>query len=64
MKTVWKVFNKETGEFMTAYSRAYHDQEDFESESNARYARCDGEFKKDKYDVAEYEVIYKRIETR
>ncbi|KKK97531.1 hypothetical protein LCGC14_2651850 [marine sediment metagenome] len=59
---VFRIINKETGEAVGSYSRAYCDEFDFRSIESARTANCHGMFQdKDTYDIAEYEVVYTLI---
>jgi len=60
---VYRVIERKTGQVQGVYSRAYCDEFDFESASEARNARVDGEFEdKSKYRVAKYRVIYKLLD--
>ena len=60
---VFRIINKQTGNFVGSYSRAYCDEYDFTSESEARNANCHGEFKnEEKYKIAKYKVIYELID--
>jgi hypothetical protein len=60
---IFRIINKETGNAVGSYSRAYCDEYDFNSVSEARNANCHGIFKdKDKFKIAKYRVIYELIE--
>lgn len=60
---VFRIINKETGDAVGSYSRAYCDEYDFRSASEARNANCHGVFKdKEKYKIARYKVTYELIE--
>jgi hypothetical protein len=62
-KTVYRIIDRGTGKAVGSYSRAYHDEYDFESASSARNANCHGMFEdKEKYAIAKYRVIYELIE--
>lgn len=62
-EVVFRIIDKETGEAVGSYSRAYCDEFDFNSPSEARNANCHGEFKdKKKYKIAKYKVTYTLIE--
>jgi len=59
---VFRIINKENGKAEGVYSRAYCNEYDFESPSDARNSHCYGIFKDElKYDIAEYEVTYTLI---
>lgn len=61
-ETVFRIIDKETGESVGSYSRAYCKEYDFDSASEARNANCHGIFKdKKKYSIAKYKVTYKLI---
>ena len=56
-KKVFRIIDRETQEAVGSYSRAYHDEFDFDSVEAARSANCHGMFQdKEKYAIAEYEV--------
>ena len=58
-KIVYKVRNKQTREFARAYSRGYHDEEEWESQDRALHAMVDGSFKDEtRYEVVKYRVTY------
>ena len=61
-KIVFKIFNKEHGNYEGVYSRAYHDEYEFTSEEDARTSNCH-EIYQDKahYDIHKYKVTYERI---
>ena len=62
-ETVFRIIDRETGNPVGSYSRAYCDEFDFNSASEAREANCHGIFKdKDKYKIAKYRVTYTLIE--
>lgn len=62
-ETVFRIIDKVSGEAVGSYSRAYCDEFDFNSVSEARNANCHGMFKnKEKYKVAKYKVTYTLIE--
>lgn len=61
--TVFRIISRDTGAAVGSYSRAYHDEFDFESVEQAREANVHGVFKdKSKYAIAKYRVIYELIE--
>jgi len=60
---VFRIIDNETNESKGSYSRAYCDEFDFNSISEAREANCHGIFKdKEKYRIAKYRVIYELID--
>lgn len=60
---VFRIINKQTGDAVGSYSRAYCDEFDFRSANEARTANCHGMFEnKEKYKIAKYKVIYELIE--
>lgn len=62
-ETVFRIIDKQSGEAVGSYSRAYCDEYDFESVERARNANCHGMFKdKKKYKIAKYKVTYELIE--
>lgn len=62
-ETVYRIMNRETGEPVGSYSRAYCDEYDFNSADEARSANCHGMFQdKNKYGIAKYRVTYELIE--
>ncbi len=62
-ETVFRIIDKETGEAVGSYSRAYCDEYDFNSVSEAKNANCHGIFRnREKYRIAQYRVSYKLIE--
>lgn len=62
-ETVYRIINRSTGEPEGSYSRAYCDEYDFDSVSQARGANCHDIFEdKVKYGIAKYRVIYELIE--
>lgn len=62
-ETVFRIIDKNSGEPVGSYSRAYCDEYDFSSVSEARNANCHGMFQnKEKYKIAKYLVTYTLIE--
>lgn len=62
-ETVYRIIDKQTGEAVGSYSRAYCDEYDFRSIQEARTANCHGKFEdKAKYKIARYKVTYELIE--
>lgn len=62
-ETVFRIIDKNSGEPVGSYSRAYCDEYDFPSVSEARNANCHGMFQdKEKYKIAKYKVTYTLIE--
>ena len=60
---VFRIIDKNTGESVGSYSRAYCDEYDFSSAEQARTANCHGIFQdRKKYKIAKYCVIYELIE--
>lgn len=60
---VFRIIDKETGNPVGSYSRAYCDEYDFNSVEEARKANVHGIFEdKEKYKIAKYKVIYELIE--
>lgn len=49
----FKIWDKEAERWATAYSRAYHDEEEWDSEDRALNSNCHGIFK----DEERYEVV-------
>jgi hypothetical protein len=63
-RTVYRIIDRGTGEAVGSYSRAYHDEYDFESVDSARNANCHGMFQdKEKYAIATYRVVYELIDS-
>lgn len=63
VKEVYRIIDRATGEAEGVYSRACHDEYDFESASAALHANCHGIHKNSKkYKIAKYRVIYELIE--
>ncbi len=61
-ETVFRIIDKETNEAVGSYSRACHDEYDFNSVSEARNANCHGMFEnKEKFKIAQYRVTYELI---
>ena len=62
-ETVFRIIDKNSGEPVGSYSRAFCDEYDFSSVSEARNANCHGMFQdKEKYKIAKYKVTYTLIE--
>lgn len=62
-ETVFRIINRNTGEAQGSYSRAYCDEYDFDSVSEARNANCHGMFlDQNQYKIAKYKVTYELIE--
>ena len=62
-KIVYKLWDKKEEVFASSYSRVYHDEIEWSSESNARNANCHGMFEdKTRYAVKKYRVTYEEIE--
>jgi len=60
---VFRIIDKQTGDAVGSYSRAYCDEFDFRSANEARTANCHGMFEdKEKYKIAKYRVTYELIE--
>jgi hypothetical protein len=56
-KYVYRIFNRETGELVGSYSRAYRDEYDFTSVEQARSANCHDLFKNESHHrIAKIEV--------
>jgi hypothetical protein len=61
-KIVYKIVDNETGLFATAYSRSYHDVEEWNSKDSAVNSNVHGVFKDEaKYSVKKYRVTYEEI---
>ena len=61
--TVFRIVNRETNEFVGSYSRAYCDEYDFDSVSQARSANVHDMFKDEvKYGINKYRVVYELLE--
>ncbi len=59
---VYRIIDRSTDEAVGSYSRAYHDEYDFESPMAARSANRHGLFTDDsKYKIAAYKVTYELI---
>ena len=59
---VFRIINRETGNVEGSYSRAYCDEYDFNSPSEARNANCHDMFQdRKKYAIAEYRVTYELV---
>lgn len=62
-ETVHRIIDRETGEAVGSYSRAYCDEFDFRSPEEARSANFHGTFEdRDKYAIAQYRVIYELVD--
>lgn len=60
---VYRIISRETGQAQGSYSRAYCDEYDFNSASEARNANCHDMFKdKERYKIAKYKVTYELID--
>lgn len=60
---VFRIIDRQTGDAVGSYSRAYCNEYDFQSVSQARNANCHDIFKnKKKYAIAKYRVIYELID--
>lgn len=58
VRIAYRIVDRETGEMVGAYSRAYHDEYDFTSEEEARNANVHGVFKdRGRYDVKKFVVV-------
>ena len=61
-KEVFMVFNKQTGNREGAYSRAYHTEYEFSSESSAAHAHCWHNFgDPEQFEIRKYRVTYERV---
>ena len=59
---VFRIIDRQSGEAVGSYSRAYCDEFDFTSPDAARSANCHGSFKdQQKYAIAQYRVTYELI---
>ena len=60
---VYRILDRNTGEAVGSYSRAYCDEYDFESPEYARQANCHGVFEdRAKYKIAKYQITYELLE--
>lgn len=60
---VYRILGRESNSPCGSYTRACHDEYDFNSISSARHANCHGMFEdKIKYKIAKYKVTYELIE--
>lgn len=60
---VYRIIDRQTGEAEGSYSRAYCDEYDFTSVTEARTANVHGKFEDvQKYKIAKYRVSYELIE--
>lgn len=61
-KIVYKIWDKKEGRFATSYSRAYHDEVEWDSKDSALNANCHGIFKdSSRYKIVKYQVEYKEL---
>jgi len=62
--TIFRIIDRSTGEAVGSYSRAYCDEYDFGSASEARNANCNDIFQdRQKYAIAKYKVTYELVES-
>ncbi len=62
-EVVFRIIDRKSGEAVGSYSRAYCDEFDFNSPSEARNANCHGVFQDEtKYKIAKYKVTYELID--
>jgi mRNA-degrading endonuclease RelE of RelBE toxin-antitoxin system len=62
-KEVYRISERDTGNPVGSYSRAYHDEYEFDSAEKARTANCHGMFEDtQKYRIDKYRVTYELIE--
>lgn len=60
---VFRIIDRESGEAIGSYSRAFCDEYDFHSAHEARHANFHGMFEdKTKYKIAKYRITYELIE--
>ena len=60
---IYRIVHRETGVVQGVYSRAYHDDHDFESVEQARDANCHGVYQDHKrYKISKYRVRYELME--
>ncbi len=60
---VFRIIERETGELVGSYSRAYCDEYDFSSAEQARSANCHDIYQdRKKYQIAKYRVTYELLE--
>jgi mRNA-degrading endonuclease RelE of RelBE toxin-antitoxin system len=58
-EVIYRIIDRNTGEAVGSYSRAFCDEYDFFSIDEARHANCHGIFEdKKKYKIAKYRVTY------
>ncbi len=61
-KIIYKIHNKEDGNYEGVYSRACHDEFEFDSEESARSSNCHDIYEdKELYDIHKYKVTYEKI---
>ncbi len=62
-ETVFRIIDRQTGEPVGSYSRAFCDKYDFYSAEGARTANCHGVFEdRERFKIAKYRVTYELIE--
>jgi hypothetical protein len=62
-RIVYRIIHRATGILQGVYSRAYHDDHDFESAERARESNCHGEYQdRKRYKVSKYKVSYELLE--
>lgn len=62
-KPVFILHERKTGAIANSYSRAYHDETEFQTAESARSANCHDIFQnREKYRIAKYRVVYELIE--
>ncbi len=63
-KIVYKIWDKKEGRFAASYSRACHDEVEWDSEDHALNSNCHGIFKdSSRYKVVKYKVKYEKLST-
>ncbi len=63
-KTVFRIWNKNTGRYEGSYSRSCHDEYDFDSRDSALNANCHGMFMGPEYEIHECVREYTRVATK
>lgn len=62
-KIIYRIIDLKTGEAVGSYSRAYHDEFDFNTAEEARTANVHGMFEDPlKYRIAKVRVTYEEVE--
>ena len=62
IRYVYMIRDRETGEHVSVYSRAYHDEWEFSSEEHALNANCHGIHKdKTKFAIEKWKVTRERV---